>query len=376
MNRLISLLLAAALLAGCAATPVVAPAPPAGARLASATPAAPPATAAPAATATSAPSATPSAEASPSPTDTPAPTNTPTAEPSPTAVPTPDPVAGLTIPDLRARSYGEGEISVGAIYNRAPGYTSYRISYPSADGLRLTGLLHVPDGEGPFPLIIANRGYIAPERYQPGMDSRAFSDYFARRGYLVVAPDYRAYGGGDAGPNPFYTGYYLDVLSVIPLAQRLPMARPGKVGMWGHSRGASITVAALAVSDQIAAAVVYAPAPADLAEDYARRFRQSGGNPGSDTFPFPPEQNPEAYARVSPINYLDAAQAPVMLHHGTADTTVDASASVKIAEALRAAGKDVTLHLYENGPHTLQGRQEALYFERTLAFLVQHLGSP
>jgi dipeptidyl aminopeptidase/acylaminoacyl peptidase len=285
-------------------------------------------------------------------------------------------VAGLRIPDLRNLSYGQGEISIGAVYNRGSGYTSYRISYPSADGLRLTGLLHVPDGAGPFPVIIANRGHIDRERYQPGMDSRAFSEYFASRGYLVVAPDYRGYAGGDDGPNFFYTGYAIDVLSLIPLAQALPMARPGKIGMWGHSRGASTTIIALTVSDQIAAAVVYAPAPADLAEDYARRFRQSNGNPGADTWPFPPDVDPAAYTRVSPINYFDAIQAPVMLHHGTADTTVDAAASVAIAEKLRAAGEDVTLHLYDGGPHTLLGAQERLYFERTLAFFIQHLGSP
>ncbi|NJL34905.1 MAG: peptidase, partial [Chloroflexaceae bacterium] len=190
------------------------------------------------------------------------PTNTPTPAP-PTATPTPDPVAGLTIPDLRTRAYGsEGDINIGEIYNYGAGYTTYRISYP-ADGLRLTGLLHVPDGAGPFPVIIANRGHIDRAIYQPGMDSRAFSDVMARNGYLVVAPDYRGYAGGDEGPNPFYTGYYADVINLIPMAQRLPMARPGKVGMWGHSRGASITVAATTIlTDQIAAAVVYAPAPA------------------------------------------------------------------------------------------------------------------
>ncbi len=311
------------------------------------------------------------------PSPTPVPPSATPIPPSPTPVPpspTPDPVAGLTIPDLRARTYGAGEISIGEVYLRGPNYTTYRISYP-ADGLRLTGLLHVPDGAGPFPVIIANRGYIAPERYQPGMDSRAFADVMVRNGYLVVAPDYRGYGGGDNGPNPFYTGYYADILHLIPLAQALPMARVGKVGMWGHSRGASITVAALTVSDQIAAAVVYAPAPADLAADYERRRRQSSNRLGDDTWPFPPDQNPEAYRRVSPINYLDAVSAPVMLHHGTADTVVDASASIAIADALRAAGKDVTLHLYEGGPHTLRDAQERLYFQRTLEFFRQHMGA-
>jgi dipeptidyl aminopeptidase/acylaminoacyl peptidase len=284
----------------------------------------------------------------------------------------PDPVAGLTIPDLRARQYGNGKITIGKVWRQGNGYTTYRISYP-ADRLRLTGLLHVPQGKGPFPLIIANRGYIAKERYQPGMDSRAFSDYMARRGFLVVAPDYRGYGGGDDGPNLFYTGYYADILHLIPMAQELPMAAKGKVGMWGHSRGASITVAAATITDQIAAAVVYAPAPADLAQDYARRARQSGARPDGETWPFPPAQNREAYQRVSPINYLDAVTAPIMLHHGTSDTTVDESASVAIAERLRAEGKAVTLHLYKGGGHTLKGEAERLYFTRTLSFFRTHL---
>jgi dienelactone hydrolase len=325
------------------------------------------------------PTATVAPTSPPTPTATPSPTTTPTPSPTatPTLTPTPDSVAGLTIPDLRARiqgeSYGAGAIEIGDVYIDGPNYTTYRISYP-ADGLRLTGLLHVPDGEGPFPLIIANRGTIARDIYRPGMDSRAFADFMVRNGYLIVAPDFRGYAGGDDGPNPFYTGYYADVLWLIPLAQRLPMAQPGKVGMWGHSRGASATIAALTISDQIAAAVVYAPAPADLAEDYARRRRQSGGNPGNDTWPFPPDANPEAYQRVSPINYFDAVGAPVMLHHGTADSTVNASASIGIRDALLAAGKDVTLHLYEGGGHTLAGAQERLYFERTLEFFRAQIG--
>jgi len=59
-----------------------------------------------------------------------------------------DPLAGLTIADLRARDFGDGAIEIGPVYRRGGGYTTYRISYP-ADGLKLTGLLHVPNGDGP-----------------------------------------------------------------------------------------------------------------------------------------------------------------------------------------------------------------------------------
>ncbi|NOK78445.1 MAG: Dipeptidyl aminopeptidase/acylaminoacyl peptidase [Chloroflexi bacterium AL-W] len=312
-----------------------------------------------------------------SPTPTPVqPSATPTLEPTPTNIPTPeptpDPVTGYRIADLREQIYGEGSITIGDFWSSGASYTSYRISYP-VDGLQLTGLIHIPNGEGPFPVIIANRGYIEPERYQSGMDSRAFADFMANRGYLVVAPDYRGYGGGDDAPNLFYTGYYVDVLHLIPLAQQLPMARDAKVGMWGHSRGASITIAALTITDQIAAAVVYAPAPADLAADYARRLDREGAV-DPRTWPFPPEQDPAAYGRISPINYFDAVAAPVMLHHGTNDSVVDVSASVEIAEALRAAEQDVTLHIYEGSGHTLTGEEEQIYFARTLEFFQTYLG--
>ena len=313
------------------------------------------------------PSSTP---VQPSATSTLAPTPTQTSTPTP--VPTPDPVEGYRITDLREQTYGEGAITIGEFWNNGASYTSYRIAYP-VDGLQLTGLIHIPNGDGPFPVIIANRGYIEPERYQPGMDSRAFADFMANRGYLVIAPDYRGYGGGDDGPNLFYTGYYADVLNLIPMAQQLPMAREGQVGMWGHSRGASITVAALTITDQIAAAVVYAPAPADLAADYARRLGREGAvDPG--TWPFPPEQDPAAYERISPINYFDAVDAPVMLHHGTTDSVVDVSVSVAIAEALRAAEKNVTLHIYEGSGHTLTGEADQRYLARTLEFFQTHMG--
>jgi dipeptidyl aminopeptidase/acylaminoacyl peptidase len=58
-----------------------------------------------------------------------------------------------------------------------------------------------------------------------------------------------------------------------------------------------------------------------------------------------------------------------------ADTTVDESASVAIADALRALGKDVTLYLYEGSGHALQGGAYNRYAERTLAFFRMHLGA-
>lgn len=129
-----------------------------------------------------------------------------------------------------------------------------------------------------------------------------------------------------------------------------------------------MTIAVLTISDQIAAAVAYAPAPADLAADYARRFRNSGGALDTQTWPFTPADDPESYRRVSPIAYVDAVKTPLQLHHGTADTTVDASASVAIRDALVAVGQSPELYLYEGAGHALTGNDYDRYAQRTLDF--------
>jgi dipeptidyl aminopeptidase/acylaminoacyl peptidase len=76
----------------------------------------------------------------------------------------------------------------------------------------------------------------------------------------------------------------IDVLNLIPLAQQLPEARPGKVGIWGHSNGGAITAKVITVSDQIAAAVIYSPASSNIVEDYqfrVERRRAKASRPAS-----------------------------------------------------------------------------------------------
>jgi len=53
----------------------------------------------------------------------------------------------------------------------------------------ITGVMHVPHGVGPFPVVILNHGYIPPSRYWSGADTWRAADYLARHGYLTIAPD-------------------------------------------------------------------------------------------------------------------------------------------------------------------------------------------
>ena len=97
----------------------------------------PPSVSAPPAPAPSASGAAPSpSTASPTP---PAATRTPEAEP-------PDPVS---VAALAQRTYDGRDLELGRELDDAGAYKRYLVSY-RGDGLRITGVMNVPDGKGPF----------------------------------------------------------------------------------------------------------------------------------------------------------------------------------------------------------------------------------
>lgn len=341
--------------------------------------------------ATSVPAAVASAPtASAAPTDVPATTVPPTATSAP-PTPTPDPwaeYAPYTIEGLRNRSYGGGQIEIVQTLEETPSFTRYLIAYPS-DGLRLTGMLNRPKGDGPFPVVILNHGYYPLDVYQTGNGSKLAADYLANRGFMTVSPDFRSHAGSDDALNMFRAGHVIDVLNLIPLAQQLPSAQPGPIGMWGHSNGGAVTAKAIAISDQIAAAVVYSPASLTIAEDYAFRVERSaaraGQPPGRRTgvldvitkeFPVTPNQAPDLYQRLSPLPYLGYVTAPVQIHWGSADEVVPRNWPGDLLAGLQAAGKQVEYFEYDGQPHSFTGASNQLYLQRIADFFAQHLRTP
>lgn len=369
--RYLTLLLILALAACAAGAPPTSPTAPAAAQ---AEPTAAPATATP---------APPTATAEP-PTATPAP---PTATPPPTA--TTDPYADLapyTIAGLRARGYGEGGIEILSVMEEAPAFTRYLFAYRS-DGLRVTGMLNRPRGAGPFPVVILNHGYYPLDVYVTGNGSKLAADYLARNGFLTLSPDFRSHAGSDDAPNVFRAGHVIDVLNLIPLAQALPEARPGKVLMWGHSNGGAITAKVIAVSDQVSGALIYAPASSNIAEDYAfrvERWRLRAGTPPGrrsgviDTlaieFPVTPEQAPDLYRRLSPLGYAAFVTAETLIIWGDQDEIVPRNWPEDLYISLRDAGKPVEFVVYPGQPHSFNQAGNAEYLPAMRTFFEQVIG--
>ena len=65
----------------------------------------------------------------------------------------------------------------------------------------------------------------------------------------------------------------------------------------------------------------------------------------------PVQKNKEKADRASPLHYVTKDAAPFLIMHGDEDNVVPISQSIKLAEALRRAGVEVTLQIYKGSGH-------------------------
>ncbi len=330
---------------------------------------------------------------------TPTVTSTPTVTPTPTATPFRyalrlDPNV-LSIDALRARPYGGGAIKITRVLSDGQ-YKQVLIEYTS-DGLRITGMMNIPRGIGPFPVVVLDHGYFPPAQYKSGDGTMPSADVFARNGYLTIASDYRCYGGSQCGANPFDIGYAIDVLNLIADLPSLPYADTSHVGIWGHSMGGGVTMRVLAVNHSIKVGSLYGAVSSDDEVHYCwlagctsplvtpvprTAYKLYQFDPDfNQGVPTPPPDAPTDYRgqlhaiflKSSPSRYLADMNTPLIIHHGEADDTVPIQWSVDLANQLTALGKPVELYTYPGQGHVFTGWGWQLFMSRTLSFFDQYL---
>jgi uncharacterized protein len=326
---------------------------------------------------TTAPSATPTATATATATAiaTSTPSATATATSTPTITPTPDPYAGLTIADLRDRTYGGGELVIEETLAVTGAFTRTLITYPS-DGLTIYGFMNVPTGEGPFPVAVVLHGYIDPAIYQTLAYTTRYADALARAGYVVIHPNLRGYPPSDSGPNTFRVGMAADVLNLLALLREsagqpgpLAQADGEAIALMGHSMGGGITWRVLTIDSGVDAAVLYGSMHPDEAENRAWRLRR----PGVTREGMEMDASDEDLQRVSPASYLQDIVAPLSIHHSIDDATVPYEWSEELAARMEALDKSVELFLYRDTPHTFRDEADQLFMARMIAFFDAHL---
>ena len=343
-------------------------------------------------------------------------TITPSPLPTQTFTPAPTPtieelIFPYTIDGLRQHEYQSGKIHIRSTLLETDKFTSYLIDYPS-DGLTITGVMQIPNGDGPFPVIIMNHGFFSRSVYSSGDGTDRSSAFLAEHGYITLAPDYRSWGDSDIGNSFFYSGLVIDVINLLNAVPSIPQADPARIGMWGHSMGGGVTLKVLTViggraaqsgsegrvENSIRAAVLYSTVSADMLDvinrwgpgcfgDIAEGEQIIGCN-SSDVISLDlPLNAQDAYLfavsdgdtlkKISPIHHLDSVTVPVQIHYGTEDGKSLAGTppewSVNLTQKLRDAGKYAEMYQYEGQGHSFIGQPWFDFMIRVLWFFDKHV---
>ncbi|HET9910146.1 MAG TPA: alpha/beta fold hydrolase [Anaerolineales bacterium] len=339
---------------------------------------------------------------------TPSPVPTITLTPSPTLT-TEEWISTFTIDGLRNHEFEGGEIKIRSTLDENDKYTTYLIEYPS-DGLTITGVMQIPAGDGPFPVIILNHGFFARSVFNSGDGTDRAAAYLAQQGYITLASDYRSWGGSEIGESFFYSGLAIDVINLLNAVPSIEEADPNRVGMWGHSMGGGVTMKVLTIvgtgssrpelgkEASIKAAVLYSTVSADMSDiinrwgpgcfgDIAQGELIVGCN-SSDVIPNDlPLNLQDAYRfaasdadtlkEISPYYHLDVVSAPVQIHYGTEDGQLLSGTppqwSVKLTQGLRDAGKEAEMYQYEGEGHSFIGQPWFDFMNRTVRFFDENV---
>jgi dipeptidyl aminopeptidase/acylaminoacyl peptidase len=213
------------------------------------------------------------------------------------------------------------------------------VAYRSFDGKFIHGFLYLPpdaDQGGKWPALVQVHGG-GTNLYRNGFN--AIEQYFAQKGYIVLAINYRGssgYGRGfqDLSTRDWGGGQAHDAAIAAAYLRSLPIAT-GKVGIYGYSYGGMMSMAAIvrhpdAFDAAVAMAGVYDPVLAYQGRDRLGRLFTELGHGGS------PQTAPEIYQRTSAINKIAALKTPVLVMHGEADVRVPFNQFPAIVKALRS----------------------------------------
>lgn len=244
------------------------------------------------------------------------------------------------------------------------------IEYPSSDGLMIPAYLHVPKGDGPFPLVVMPHGgpFVGET-----VTYDTWPQLFANNGYMVLQPQYRgSYGYGiEFHKKAFNNGGQGGLLmqddadwGAIDLIKKGRVDKDN-VFMFGWSNGGYYAAIAATNKNNIYNCVVAGAPVTDLDQQKgyflnrlrgAQEIRQRGYFDGS----------------ISPIDVVEDVSIPILIVHGDNDQRVPVLHAYKYADELKKYGKDHKLVVLENADHfsnTLTYDHYITLYSESLSFL-------
>ncbi len=236
--------------------------------------------------------------------------------------------------------------------------TREMISWPSKDGAVIEGVLIKPENFDPakkYPLLCVIHGgptgIDRPALLQP--DTRYYpADIWAARGALILKVNYR----GSAGYGEKFrklnvrnlgVGDAWDVISGVDYLVAKGWVDPKRVASMGWSQGGYISAFLTTSSDRFAAISVGAGI-----SNWATYYYNTDITPftinylGDD-----PADDPEIYAKTSPMTYIKQAKTPTLIQHGELDRRVPIPNAYELRQGLVDRGVPVEMIVYKGYGH-------------------------
>lgn len=256
-------------------------------------------------------------------------------------------------------------------------------SYLARDGLRIPALVTALPSlreQGSAPLLVLSHG--GPASYDR-LEFDWMTQYFASRGYVVLQPQFRGSSGFGlefmrAGYGEWGRKMQTDIDDGVDHLIATGLVDPERICIAGASYGGYAALAAGAFSPARYRCIASIAGLSDLKRMLKSDRRKYGGRHwaisywerqyGGEDFDW------KALDAISPINFADKYEAPILLIHGKKDTVVPLEQSKVMRNALRKAGKDVTLVELKGEDHWLSYSDSRLETLRALArFVEEHL---
>ena len=252
------------------------------------------------------------------------------------------------------------------------------IEFAKPAGVPLTVDIYRPASAGRRPVLIQLYGG-AWQRGSPE-DNGAFASWFASRGYVVAAIDYRH------APEAKWPAQIEDVRSaigwIVAHASEVE-ADTDRMAIIGRSAGGQLALVAAYQQPGpplIKAAVSYY-GPTNLEEGWRQPPRPDPLDVRSILETYlggPPDMAASKYREASPVTYVASRLPPTLLIYGSRDKIVEPRFGRELHDQLRRAGATSVLleipwadHAFDAIPAGLSGQISLYYTERFLAWVLR-----
>jgi dipeptidyl aminopeptidase/acylaminoacyl peptidase len=246
------------------------------------------------------------------------------------------------------------------------------------DGYDIQGWLLYPRDFDPakkYPMIVVVHGGPGAAVQSGWPDSWDFSTALAGAGYFVLHPNPRgSFGQGEAftraNVRDFGYGDFRDILAGVDEALRVAPIDPNRLGLTGWSYGGYMTMWGITQTNRFKAAM----AGAGLAN-----FLSYYGENQIDQWMIPffgksVYDDPDVYAKSSPITFIKNAKTPTLVIVGDSDGECPTPQSYEFWHALKTLGVETQLVVYEHeGHHFSSPAHQRDRIRRTVAWFDGHL---